>query len=144
MNRKRHFMPNDDMAAVLHYPIRESVNEGTTGTGQQSSWFARRLSDIGARTMATPTSPQGWNWTAVTGIISIITLVLVLVGLLCTATWFIAVQSGKIERLEQLRDADKKELQEAKQDAAEAKKLQTYQAGVADTHGTNRNKKDGK
>ena len=94
--------------------------------------------------MATPTSPPGWNWTAVTGIISIITLVLVLVGLLCTATWFIAVQSGKIERLEQLRDADKKELQEAKQDAAEAKKLQTYQAGVADTHGTNRNKKDGK
>ena len=134
MNRKRHFMPNDDMAAVLHYPIRESVNEGTTGTGQQSSWFARRLSDIGARTMATPTSPPSWNWTAVTGIISIITLVVVLLGLLCAATWFMAIQSQQIDTLKQ-------QVQEAKQSAEDAKKLQSYQAGVADSHNQEKQEK---
>ena len=134
MNRKRHFMPNDDMAAVLHYQIRESVNEGTTGTGQQSSWFARRLSDIGARTMATPTSPPSWNWTAVTGIISIITLVVVLLGLLCAATWFMAIQSQQIDTLKQ-------QVQEAKQSAEDAKKLQSYQAGVADSHNQEKQEK---
>ena len=84
--------------------------------------------------MATPTSPPSWNWTAVTGIISIITLVVVLLGLLCAATWFMAIQSQQIDTLKQ-------QVQEAKQSAEDAKKLQSYQAGVADSHNQEKQEK---
>lgn len=94
------------------------------------TWMERRLIELGVIEMASaPTKPPGFyvNWSTVTGIIAILGVI----GALFVYVWNTAHQQG-------IKDAEIRHLQmeikKAQDDAAEAKKLQTYSAGVADTH----------
>jgi hypothetical protein len=148
MNRKRKMLPNGaataiESARVLDWPVNPILgNEADDPAVRQPSWIKRRLHELGVLAMpATNPQPPGFfvNWTTIT---SLIVVVSAIVGL-----WYFTWQAAQEAGYQRGRDeAEKqqliKQIEEAKRDAAEAKKLQTYSAGVADTH--NESKKEAK
>lgn len=97
-------------------------------------WWERILHQLGVLTMATaPTRPPGFYVN-----ISTVTFFIAVIGTIGGLWWFtwqtaqdVGYQRGKAE-IEQKVLLER--LAKSEQDAAEAKKLQTYSAGVADTH----------
>lgn len=115
---------------VNYFPERQSTDDPAV---RELNFLGRRLHEAGVIEMAPSTKPPGFfvNWTTVT---SLVVVVSAIVGL-WYFTWQAAEQAGyhrgkdEIEKQQLLKQID-----DAKRDAAEAKKLQTYAAGVADTH----------
>lgn len=79
--------------------------------------------------MANPETPKGWSFNPATA-----TLFLTVLGMVAFGGWYVGQKEAESRHLLE-------QIQEAKRDAAEAKKLQTYSAGVADTHKPEENKK---
>ena len=88
---------------------------------KQPSWIYRLFLLLGI-IMANADDPKGWNLNP-----AVITLALTIAGLLLIGGYYVGQ-----------RDAESRHLLEriaiAEKDAAEARKLQTYSSGVADTH----------
>ena len=108
-------------------------------------WFRRRFEEAGIVEMATTsTRPPGYNWTVIGGICVVITTVILLAGLFCTATWFLATQANQIHNLENENLRLQHEIEKAQSDAAEAKKFGIYAAAGEDQkngHKPNQEKK---
>jgi hypothetical protein len=107
-------------------------------------WYERFLHNIGVLTMANaPTRPPGFYVN-----ISTVTFFIAVLGTIGGLWWFtwqtaqdVGYQRGKAEaeRLVLLERLAKSEA-----DAAEAKKYQVYQSGVADTHNPQKKKEEKK
>lgn len=107
---------------VSYYPIRQEVEP------PKPSWILRASHWLGI-TMAQTETPRGWSFNPAT-----VTLALVILGMVAAGAYYMGQRDNEsrtlIERIER-----------AERDAAEAKKLQTYSAGVADTHAAKEEKK---
>jgi hypothetical protein len=138
MQRETNFT---NFPGVFPFPAKDqSGSEGEAITDAHPGWFRRRMLDLGVFTMANSShNPPGFyvNWTTVTGLIALC----VFLGGLFLWTWNTAYQQGQQESERQHLI---QRLEKAEKDAEEAKKLQTYQAGAADFHGQNDNKKENK
>jgi hypothetical protein len=99
-----------------------------------------------AGTTAPPRTPV--NWTVITGLCAVGTFILVLLTMVCAATWFISAQSQHILDMETQTKRDKEAMElrisKAEADAAEAKKFGIYAAAGSDEkngHKPNQEKK---
>ena len=72
--------------------------------------------------MAHTETPRGWSFNPAT-----VTLTLVILGMVAGGAYYMGQRDNEARNLLQ-------RIEQAERDAAEAKKLQTYSAGVADTH----------
>jgi hypothetical protein len=106
---------------ISHFPSLTNYG-GTEGADRKTlRWWLRVTNWIGL-TMANEQKPSGWSWNPAT-----ITLSLVIAGGLYAGGWYMGQKDKDYQHLLE-------KIQKAETDAAEAKKLQTYSAGVADTH----------
>ena len=108
-------------------------------------WFRRRFEEAGIVEMATTsTRPPGYNWTVIGGICTVITAVVVLMGLFCGAAYYMGIQAQQMEMLRQDNIRLQKDVEKAQNDAAEAKKFSIYATAGADEkngHKPNQEKK---
>jgi hypothetical protein len=103
-------------------------------------WLEERLWEIGVIRMPDRHQPEGVsiNWSTVTCLLIVLAAILGLYYF----TFTVAKEQGYREGIDSMEKRSiQQQLDEAKRDAAEAKKLQTYSAGVADSHNSEKEKK---
>ena len=107
---------------ISYYPMRDEVER------PRPSWILRATNWLGI-TMTRTDNPRGFSFNP-----AVITLVLVIAGMVAGGAYYMGQRDAENRHLLE-------RLQKAEMDAAEAKKLQTYSAGVADTHAKEEKKK---
>lgn len=120
-------MANGSIATTKHFPALASKPDEAEIV--ESPWYIRFGVWIGTL-MVQPEIPKGWGWNP-----SVITLCIVVLSLVASVSYYMGSANAESKSM-MMR------LEKAETDAAEAKKLSAYQAGVADVHSAE--SKDGK